>query len=102
MMRYGPGGNLAAYAEEQKKLGRKTDARTVKRVALAFRPYKFQVALVLFAILLTTLLGLVNPILVAHVFDDAILKGNENLLLIYFGIMIVIPVISGFIGVGQN
>src|SRR5579864_4353013 len=102
MMRYGPGGNLATYAEEQKKRGRKADARTVKRVAQAFHPYKFQVALVLTAILITTLLGLVNPILIAHVFDDAILKGNETLLLIYFAIMAAVPILSGFIGVGQN
>src|SRR5579859_6327480 len=102
MMRYGPGGGLVTYAEEQKKRGRKTDARTVKRVTQSFRPYRFQVALVLAAILLTTLLGLVNPILIAHVFDDAILKGNETLLLIYFGIMVAVPVVTGFIGVGQN
>jgi hypothetical protein len=56
MMRFGPSSNLATYAEEQKKRGRKTDARTVKRVAQAFHPYRFQVALVLTAILLTTLL----------------------------------------------
>ena len=60
MMRYGLGGNLATYVEEQKKRGRKIDARTVKRIIAAFRPYRFQVALVLTAILITTLLGLVN------------------------------------------
>ena len=31
-MRFGAGGPLAAYAEEQRKRGSKTDARTVKRV----------------------------------------------------------------------
>ncbi len=102
MMRYGPDSNLATYAEAQKKRGRKTDARTVKRVALAFRPYRFQVVLVLSAILLVTLLGLVNPILIAHIFDDAILKGDETLLLIYIAIMVTTPILAGFIGVGQN
>ena len=55
-------GGLASYAEEQKKRGRKNDIRTVRRVAQAFRPYTFQVILVLIAILLTTVLGLVNPL----------------------------------------
>jgi ATP-binding cassette, subfamily B, bacterial len=102
MMLFGPGSQLTTYAEEQKKRGRKTDTRTVKRVAQSFHPYRFQVALVLAAILLTTLLGLVNPILIAHVFDDAILKNDKTLLLIYVGIMVAVPVVSGFIGVGQN
>ena len=35
--------------------------RTVRRIAAFFRPYRVQVAVVLVAILLTSLLGLVNP-----------------------------------------
>ncbi len=102
MMRFGPGGGLTTYVEEQKKRGRQTDVRTVKRVVQAFHPYRFQVALVLIAILLITLLGLINPILIAHVFDDAIGKGDVTLLLIYAAIMFVVPIISGIIGVGQT
>jgi ATP-binding cassette subfamily B protein len=93
---------MANYAEEQKKRGRKTDVHTVKRVVQAFKPYKFRVLLVLIAILLTTLLGLVNPLLIQRVFDDAILKRDLNLLYIYVAIMFVTPIISGFIGVGQT
>src|SRR5439155_760898 len=79
---HGMGGGMAAYAEEQKKRGRKTDTRTLRRVAQAFSPYKFQVVLVLVAIILTTVLGLVNPLLIRYVFDDAIGKGNLKLLII--------------------
>jgi ATP-binding cassette subfamily B protein len=93
---------MANYLEEQRKNGRKTDARTIKRVARAFKPYKFRVLLVLIAIILTTLLGLVNPLLIQRVFDDAILKRNLHLLYIYVAIMFVTPIISGFIGVGQT
>src|SRR5581483_9133012 len=96
------GGGMAVYAEEQKKRGRKTDARTVRRVMQAFSPYKFQVVLVLIAILLTTLLGLVNPLLIQRVFDDAILKRDLSLLYIYVAIMFITPIVSGFIGVGQT
>ncbi len=99
---HGMGGGMAAYAEEQKKRGRKTDARTVRRIAQAFSPYKFQVVLVLIAIILTTVLGLVNPLLIKYIFDDAITPKKTNLLLIFVGLMIITPVITGIIGVGQT
>ncbi len=102
MMLFGPGGSLATNAEEQKRRGRQTYARTVKRVIQAFHPYRFQVALILTAILLTTLLGLVNPILISHIFDDAIGKGDATLLLIYTAIMFATPILAGIIGVGQS
>ena len=95
-------GGDPATAEKQKKRERKTDRRTLRRIMQAFHPYRFQVALVLFAILIVTLLGLVNPILIGHIFDDAIQKGNASLLLIYSAIMIVTPIIQGFISVGQG
>ena len=99
---HGMGGGMAAYLEEQKKRGRKTDARTLRRVAQSFGPYKLQVVLVLIAIILTTVLGLVNPLMIRFIFDDAIGKRNLNLLLIFVGIMFVMPVITGIIGVGQT
>src|SRR6266480_5675254 len=99
---HGMGGGMASYLEEQKKRGRKTDSRTLRRVAQSFSPYKFQVVLVLIAILLTTVQGLVNPLLIRYVFDDAIGKGNLNLLIILVIIMIVTPVVTGIIGVGQT
>ncbi|BCL81687.1 multidrug ABC transporter ATP-binding protein [Ktedonobacteria bacterium brp13] len=98
----GGDGTLASYLEEQKLRGNKTDARTLRRVMQAFKPYKFQVVLVLIAILATTLLGLINPLLIARIFDDAIDKRNLPLLIIYVGIMIVTPVIASLIGVFQT
>jgi ATP-binding cassette, subfamily B, bacterial len=99
---HGGGGGMAVYLEEQKKRGRKTDARTMRRVAQAFRPYKAQVVLVLIAIILTTVLGLINPLMIRFIFDDAIGKGNTNLLIIFVIIMIVTPIVTGMIGVGQT
>src|SRR5436305_12075963 len=102
MMRYGPGGHLATSGEEQKKRGRKMDAHTMRRIIAAFRPYSIQVVLVLTAILITTLLGLVNPLLVKSIIDDALPKGNTTLLFIDVAILIVTPIIVGIIGVGQT
>ncbi len=96
------GDSMSAYIEEQKRRGRKTDARTLRRVAAAFKPYGIQVVLVLGAILLTTGLGVVNPLLIERVFDDAIVPRNLNLLIIYISIMIATPVVTGLIGVYQT
>ncbi len=96
------GGGMEVYAEEQRRRGRKTDARTVKRIAQAFSPYKLQVVLVLIAIILTTVLGLVNPLLIKFIFDDAITPKRMDLLLLFVGLMIITPVLTGIIGVGQT
>ncbi len=93
---------MMPYSKEQKKHGRKNDTHTVKRIIQAFRPYRFQVALVLIVILLTTLLGLVNPLLIARVLDDAIQKGDATLLLIYVATIVVTTIVTGIIGMGQS
>ena len=82
--------------------GRKTNVRTVSRVAQAFRPYIWQIVLVLLAILLTTALGLVDPFLIRFIIDDAIGKRNLPLLLLFVSIMLVMPIVTGAIGVGQT
>src|SRR6266436_9296680 len=99
---HGMSGGMTAYLEEQKRRGRKTDARTLRRIAEAFSPYKVQIVVALIAIILTTVLGLVNPFLIQFIFDDAIGKRNLNLLVILVSIMIVMPIITGLIGVGQT
>ena len=96
------GSGMAAYLEDQKKRGRKTDAQTVRRVVQSFAPYKWQVVFVLLAILLTTSLGLVNPLMIARIFDDAIGKRDLQKLVLYVLIMLVTPVVTGLIGVWQT
>ncbi len=96
------GGNMADYADEFKKRGRKADAKTINRVAESFAPYKMQVVLVLIAIILTTVLGLVNPLLIQRIFDDAIQPRDLHLLVIYVIIMVITPIVSGIIGVWQS
>lgn len=106
MRSYGMGGGrrsgMASYLEEQRKRGRQTDARTLRRVAKAFTPYIAQVVLVLLAILLTTGLGVINPLMIQRIFDDAIVKKNFHALLIDVAIMIAVPIVLGLIGVWQN
>jgi len=67
-----------------------------------FKPYKTQVAIVLAAILLTSFIGLVNPILLKLLIDIAIPQRDWGLLNLFVGLMIALPIISGLIGVGQS
>jgi ATP-binding cassette subfamily B protein len=90
---------------------------TVRRVIGIFRPYRGKVALVGLAIVVSSGLGVVNPLLIVAVFDNALFgppsgpsqgmcKGvpcpNMHLLLIYVGIMVLVPIVTGAIGVGQT
>ena len=67
-----------------------------------FKPYKAQIAVVLFAILLTSFIGLINPLLLKQLIDVAIPQKDWSLLLLFVGLMIILPIISGLIGVGQS
>ena len=79
---------------------------TVKRVASTFKPYKKQVALVGIAILITSAMGVANPLLIKVIFDRALFCGPEcpNLDLLYglVTLMVAIPIVSGVIGIGQT
>jgi ATP-binding cassette subfamily B protein len=77
-------------------------ARTVRRIVAFFGPYRAQVVVVLVAILATSLLGLINPYLLKLLIDEVIVGGEYDKLNLYVGLMIVVPVVSGLIGIGQT
>jgi ATP-binding cassette, subfamily B, bacterial len=95
--------------EDDRPIGK----HTVRRVIATFRPYRGKVALVGLAIVVTSGLGVVNPLLIKAVFDNA-LFGNPagtcgigpcpdlDLLYRYVGLMIAIPIVTGVIGIGQT
>jgi ATP-binding cassette, subfamily B, bacterial len=95
--------------EDDRPIGR----RTVRRVARTFRPYRGQVSLVGIAIIATSVLGIVNPLLIKQIFDKALGFGpsgrcvggpcpNLPLLYRFVGLMILVPIISSVIGIGQT
>ena len=98
--RGGRGGRGAP--EEFTPVPRERRARTLRRMAGFFRPYRGRVAVVLATIVITSVLGLVNPLLLKLLLDVAIPQQDLALLNLYVGLMIVVPVISGLIGVGQT
>jgi len=75
---------------------------TFRKIAAFFGPYRRQVLLVLLTIVVTSLLGLVNPYLLKLLIDDALPSRDLGLLNLYVGLMIIVPIGSGLIGVGQT
>jgi ATP-binding cassette, subfamily B, bacterial len=85
--------------------GQEPRARLVKRIVGLFQPYRGRTALILVSILVTSGLGIVNPLLIQVVFDDALfVDGGPDLGLLYVlvAIMVAIPIVSGLLGVGQT
>jgi ATP-binding cassette subfamily B protein len=77
----------------------------VKRIVRLFRPYRGRTTLILVSILVTSGLGIVNPLLIQVVFDDALFAtGGPNLGLLYalVAVMVAIPIVTGLLGVGQT
>jgi ATP-binding cassette subfamily B protein len=79
---------------------------TVKRVVRSFRPYKGKVGIVATAIFATSVLGVVNPLLIKPVFETLFPTGGGQIDLqrLYFlvGLMVLIPIVTSSIGIGQT
>ncbi len=84
------------------RVPRERRASTAKRVARFFGPYRGQVLVVLGAILATSLLGLINPYLLKLLIDDVIVGRRFDLLNGYVALMVVMPIGTGLLGVGQS
>ena len=82
-----------------------TGRNTARRVVPLFRPYRAQVAAVVGLIVLTSTIGIVNPLLIQAVFNKALfVPGGPNLHLLYIlvAIMAVVPIVNGAIGILQT
>ena len=97
----GGGGMWGGPTREFTPVPKERRGRTLRRIVAFFRPYRLRVTIVLVAILATSFIGLVNPYLLKLLIDDAIPKRDFGLLNLYVGLMIVLPIVTGLIGVGQ-
>jgi ATP-binding cassette subfamily B protein len=78
---------------------------TARRVVPLFRPYKAQVAAVVGLIVLTSTIGIINPLLIQAVFNKALfVPGGPHirLLVTLVAIMAVVPIVNGAIGILQT
>ncbi len=102
------------YAAPAEKPDRPVDRATVKRVVGTFRPYRGKVWIVGILITITAALGVVNPLLIVYIFNHGLfgtagpgtcLGGTcPNMHVVVWGValMIVIPIITGVLGIGQT
>jgi ATP-binding cassette subfamily B protein len=79
----------------------------LRRVARLFRPYRGRVAFVVALILVTSGLGVVNPLLTKQVFDRALFPPghsgpNYGLLYVLVALMVAVPLVAAAIGVVQT
>ena len=87
---------------------RKARPGTVRRIVRTFRPYRAQVAVVSFLILVISGIGLINPLLIKVVFEDVILAVDEptddrlRLLFLVVTAMVAAPILNGALGLWQT
>jgi ATP-binding cassette subfamily B protein len=98
----GRGGPFGTASDDFVPVPKERRGRTIRRIVAFFGPYKLQVVVVLVAILATSLIGLVNPLLLGVLLDQVIIGKDYSKLNLYVGLMIVLPIITGLIGVGQS
>ncbi len=101
-VRRGGGGHFRMPPVEPNPVPPERRGRTIRKIAAFFLPYRGRVTVVLVAILLTSFIGLINPILLKLLIDVAIPQRDWGLLNLFVGLMIILPIISGLIGVGQS
>ncbi len=76
---------------------------TVKRVVGSFRPYRGKVTIVAVLIIITSALGVVNPLLIKPVFETLQSTPIDmQRLFELVGLMILIPIVTAAIGIGQT
>jgi ATP-binding cassette subfamily B protein len=84
--------------------------RTLRRVVASFKPYRNRVTAVGVLIVITSALGVVNPLLIKVIFDTALFPHSGSQILppqlhrLYWlvGLMVAIPVLSGLLGIAQT
>ena len=83
----------------------RADRGSVGRIVPLFRPYRFQVTAVIVLIVVTSTIGIINPLLIQAVFNKALfVRGGPNLHLLYVlvGVMAAVPIVNGAIGILQT
>jgi ATP-binding cassette, subfamily B, bacterial len=95
------GGPVVTGPEPPAHVGRDT----ARRVIPLFRPYRLQVAWVIGLIVVTSTVGIVNPLLIQAVFNKALFVHDGprlGLLYVLVAIMAAVPIVNGAIGILQT
>lgn len=101
MMRGGPMGR--GYLTEEEKQNRpKVTGQLLKRIFSYLTPYWKQMALILAAIALSSLLNLYPSILTGRIIDEGLIARNMSKLIRLILLSLAVTVSANLIGVGQN
>ena len=73
-----------------------------RRIVRLFRPYKARLGVVSALIVFSAAVGVVSPFLLREVLDVAIPEENVGLLTVLVAGMVVIPIVTGILGVWQT
>jgi ATP-binding cassette subfamily B protein len=98
----GRGGHFFGPSDDGPPVPPERRAATVRRIAAFFRPYRGRVTVVLGTIVVTSLLGLINPYLLKLLIDEALPRRDFGQLNLFVGLMILVPIVSGLIGLGHS
>ncbi len=96
---------MGAGAAAPGQAGEPADRRTLRRVVSSFAPYRRRVAAVALLVVVTAGVGVVNPLLVEVVFDDALFCNgcpDVGLLSWLVAAMVALPVMTGSLGIWQT
>ncbi len=74
---------------------------TVRRVLELYRPYRPQLSTVIGLVLVGAVVGVITPLLIARVIDDALPARDRRLLLTLVGVMIGLTAVGGLLNVWQ-
>lgn len=81
---------------------RKGDFSTVKRAMASFKPYRWYLALILVITIVSAIGGIIGPLVTQRIFDDAIGKGDQTLLIQLCALMVAVPIVSSLLMVWQT
>lgn len=96
------GGGWWRFIQYDEKTKSNISLPLLKRVAQFARPYAWQLGMLLVAIFVSSLIGLIPPLIYRGIIDDALGK-NDLQLLIWFSLgLVAIPLLDGLIGMGQR
>lgn len=96
----GPGG-MGRLSDRNRPKAKLKDV-SVRRILQLFKRYWGQIMVIIGLALLAALIGLIPPLVMKEIIDTAIPQGRVKLLSVMALMMILLPVLSGVLGVWQN
>lgn len=103
----GGGGPLGAVWQQRRSLGylesgRRPTRKTLARFLRVLRPHRWQLGLALGLALVGVLVGLVPPLLMRAIIDQAVARRDLHLLLVLAAGLLLFPVGGAIVSTGQN